>query len=74
MAKGLPRTLANAAKSATGNLTKLRTYTVATVPAAAQNARALIYVSNGAAGAAVVAFSDGTNWKRLDTLANISAT
>jgi len=73
MAKGLPRTLANAAKSADGNLTKLRTYTVATVPAAASNARVLIYVSNGAAGAPIVAFSDGTNWKRLDTLANIAA-
>lgn len=73
MAKGLPRTLANAAKSAAGNLTKLRTYTVATVPAAAANARVLIYVSNGAAGAPVVAFSDGTNWKRVDSLANISA-
>jgi hypothetical protein len=29
-------------------------------------------VSNGAAGSPVVAFSDGTNWKRVDTLANIS--
>lgn len=74
MAKGLPRTLANAAKSAAGSPLKLKTYTVATVPAAASNARNLIYVSNGAAGAAVVAFSDGTNWKRVDTLANISAT
>lgn len=74
MAKGLPRTLANAAKSATGNLVKLRTYTVATVPSAAANARALIYVSNGAAGLPTVAFSDGTNWKRVDSLANISAT
>lgn len=73
MAKGLPRTLANAAKSATGNLVKLRTYTVATVPAAASNPRCLIYVSNGAAGAPVIAFSDGTNWKRVDSLANIAA-
>jgi len=37
------------------------------------NTAVLIYVDNGAAGAAVYAFSDGTNWKRLDTLANISA-
>jgi hypothetical protein len=73
MAKGLPRTLANAAKATAGNGVKLKTYTVATVPAAASNARNLIYVSNGAAGAACVAFSDGTNWKRLDTLANIAA-
>ena len=51
----------------------LPTYTVAGVPAAASNARALIYVSNGAAGSPVVAFSDGTNWLRCDTLAAISA-
>jgi len=73
MAKGLPRTLANAAKSATGNLTKLRTYTVATVPAAAANARCLIYVSNGAAGSPVVAYSNGTAWIRMDTNAAIAA-
>ena len=73
MAKGLPRTLANAAKSATGNLTKLRTYTVATVPSAAQNARCLIYVSNGAAGQPIVAYSNGTTWLRLDTNAAIAA-
>jgi hypothetical protein len=60
----------------TGNVTgsiKLPTYTVAAAPSAASLAGTLIYVSNGAAGAAVVAFSDGTNWKRVDTLATISA-
>lgn len=60
----------------TGNVTgsvTLPTYTVAGVPAAASNARTLIYVSNGAAGSPVVAFSDGTNWLRCDTLAAISA-
>lgn len=74
MAKGLPRTLANAAKSAAGSPLKLKTYTVATVPAAASNARNLIYVSNGAAGAAVVAYSNGTSWIRMDTNTAISAT
>jgi|TARA_Y100000592_G_scaffold97003_1_gene166739 hypothetical protein len=39
---------------------------------AAGNEGVLIYVDNGAAGAKVYAFSDGTNWKRVDTLANIS--
>lgn len=73
MAKGLPRTLANAAKSTAGRPFKLQTYTVATVPAAAKHPRNLIYVSNGAAGAPVVAFSDGTNWLRVDTLAAIAA-
>ncbi len=52
---------------------QLTSYTVAGVPAAASNARRLIYVSNGAAGSPVVAFSDGTNWLRVDTLAAISA-
>ena len=60
----------------TGNVTgavTLPTYTVAGVPAAASNARTLIYVSNGAAGSPVVAFSNGTDWLRVDTLAAISA-
>lgn len=56
----------------TGAVT-LPTYTVAGAPAAASNARTLIYVSNGAAGSPVVAFSDGTNWLRCDTLAAISS-
>jgi hypothetical protein len=61
----------------TGNVTGsvvLPTYTVSGVPAASTNARRLIYVSNGAAGSPVVAFSNGTNWLRCDTLAAISAT
>ena len=60
----------------TGNVTgsvKVPTYTVAGAPAATSLAGTVIYVSNGAAGAAVLAFSDGTNWKRVDTLATISA-
>lgn len=73
MARGLPRTLANAAKSTAGSPLKLKTYTVATVPAVAKSARQLIYVSNGAAGQPVIAFSDGTTWKRVDTLAAIAA-
>jgi len=40
---------------------------------AADNQGVLVYVQDGAAGSAVYAFSDGTNWKRVDTLANISA-
>jgi hypothetical protein len=32
-----------------------------------------VYVSNGAAGAAILAFSDGTDWKRSDTGATIAA-
>lgn len=51
----------------------LARFTVATVPAAASFLGAIIYVSNGAAGAPVVAFSNGTNWLRVDTLAAIAA-
>ena len=52
---------------------QLNSYTVATAPSAAANPRDLIYVSNGAAGSPVLAFSNGTNWLRVDTLAAISA-
>ena len=50
------------------------TYTVATAPSAASaGAGTLVFVSNGAAGAAILAFSDGTNWKRSDTGGTIAA-
>lgn len=42
---------------------QLRSYTVASLPSAATAAQ-LIYVSNETGGA-VVAFSDGTNWRRV---------
>ena len=44
------------------------TYTVANAPSAADaGAGTVVFVSNGAAGAAILDFSDGTNWKRSDT-------
>ena len=50
------------------------TYTVASAPSAsAAGAGSVIYVSNGAAGSPILAFSDGTNWKRSDTGATIAA-
>ena len=50
------------------------TYTVASAPSAATaGAGTLIYTSNGAAGSPILAFSDGTNWKRSDTGATIAA-
>lgn len=53
---------------------KVPTYTVANAPSAATaGAGTLVYVSNGAAGAAILAFSNGTDWKRSDTGATISA-
>lgn len=62
----------NGFETGAGGVNKLAAYTVLTVPAAAANTGAMIYVSNGAAGAPVVAFSNGTNWLRVDTLAAIS--
>lgn len=50
----------------------LDTYTVATQPDATENARKMIYVSDGAEGDPIVAFSDGTIWRRCDTNAEIA--
>ena len=53
---------------------KVPTFTVATAPSAsAAGAGTVIYVSNGAAGSPVLAFSNWTNFLRVDTLATISA-
>jgi hypothetical protein len=60
-----------AAKQDAGAIVILPTYTVAGVPAAASNTRGLIYVSNETGGA-TVAFSDGTNWRRVQDRAIIS--
>ena len=47
-------------------------HTVANAPDATAHEGRMIYVSNGAAGSPVLAFSNGTNWLRSDTLAAIS--
>jgi hypothetical protein len=53
---------------------RVPTFTVASAPSAATaGAGTVIYVSNGAAGSPVLAFSNGTNFLRVDTLATISA-
>ena len=50
------------------------TFTVATAPSAATaGAGTVIFVSNGAAGAPILAFSDGTNFKRSDTGGTIAS-
>lgn len=50
------------------------TYTVVSAPSATTaGAGTIIYVSNGAAGDPIIAFSDGTDWKRSDTGATITA-
>ena len=53
-------------------LVQVPTYDVDGAPSAAGIAGALIYVSNGAAGAPILAFSDGTDWLRSDTGAAIA--
>ena len=47
--------------------------TGATVPAATSLNGQMVYLSDGAAGSPVIAFSDGTNWLRCDTLATAAA-
>lgn len=54
-------------------LVQLPTYTVAAAPSAAGIAGSIAYVSDGAAGDPILAFSDGTDWKRSDTGATIAA-
>lgn len=44
-------------------LATLKSYDVGTVPAAAAHAGAMVYLTDGNAGAACVAVSDGTDWK-----------
>ena len=55
-------------------LITLTNYTVASAPSAATaGAGTIAYISNGAGGDPILAYSDGTNWKRTDTRATISA-
>lgn len=49
-------------------------FTVATAPDASRYEGQSIYVTNGAAGSPVMAFSDGANWLRCDTRTAISPT
>jgi len=52
-------------------LLQLKTYTVLTLPTASEYPRGVIYVSNEAGGA-TLAFSDGTNWRRVQDRAVVS--
>ncbi|WP_299084929.1 hypothetical protein [uncultured Paraglaciecola sp.] len=56
-----------------GLAVQLPKYTVAGVPNAAKFEGHAIYVSNGALGSPIMAFSDGTDWLRSDTMLPISA-
>lgn len=47
-------------------------YAVADLPPAEAWEGALLYVTDGAEGDPIMAFSDGTNWLRCDTRAEVS--
>lgn len=57
--------------SFSNGLMTLPTYTVSGAPDAANNIRRLIYVSDETGGA-TIAFSDGTNWRRVQDRSVIS--
>jgi len=50
---------------------KLSSYTVSTLPSAANYEANITYVSNETGGA-TIAFSDGTNWRRVQDRAIVS--
>ena len=52
-------------------LLQLKTYTVATLPSAVTYPRGVIYVSDEAGGA-TLAFSEGTDWRRVQDRAVVS--
>ncbi|MDK2957820.1 MAG: hypothetical protein PWQ57_3318 [Desulfovibrionales bacterium] len=56
------------------NAVILPSYTVATLPGAAEYNGSLVVCSNGAAGSPCLAYSDGENWLRLAFGAAVSAT
>lgn len=52
----------------------LARYTVTTLPSASENPDRLIVVTNGNAGAACLAWSNGTSWLRIVPGAAVAAT
>lgn len=52
---------------------KFSAFDVAGLPDAADWANTVVFVSDGAAGGPILAFSDGTDWLRCDTGAAVSA-
>lgn len=69
-----PVTSTNGFVGAVAGLVTVPTYTVTTANALTTKAAgSIIYVSNGANGAAVVAFGNGSAWLRCDTLGALAA-
>ena len=65
--------LPTSAKVAIQNIINLNPRTVAQLNALTGVLGDVAFCSNGAAGADCLAFYDGSNWKRCDTLATIAA-
>lgn len=63
--------LSGAGLTLNGAVAVLGTFTVGTVPSAATYVRGLIYVSDETGGP-TLAFSDGTNWRRVQDRAVVS--
>lgn len=70
-AGGAPRVTVDDTNLTFGHPATLKSYTVATLPAAASYTAAWIYVTDETGGA-VPAFSDGTNWRRCTDRAVVS--
>lgn len=68
--KNSPAFKSNAASDLSGGVVYFKSYTVSTLPSASV-AGGIIYVSNESGGA-VMAFSDGTNWRRVTDRAIVS--
>jgi hypothetical protein len=64
----------NHGKHVFAGLLQLGVYTVATAPDATTCEGAVIYVQDGKAGDPVLAYSDGTDWLRVDDGATAIAT
>ncbi len=68
---GIGKTAVANAKLDVEGVVKVKSYTVAGAPAATSLAGAMIYISDEVGGA-VLAFSDGTNWRRVTDRAVIA--
>ena len=55
-----------------GDAVQLKAYNVADLPPAADNADRILIVNNDATVGKTIAYSDGTNWKRPNAVANVS--
>jgi hypothetical protein len=70
--RGMIRDPRDASPPTLNGLIKAQSYTVGALPSPASNTGVMVYVTNGAAGLPILAFSDGTNWLRSDTRTVVS--